>query len=172
MVIRSNNIVNIENAVIFWRNFSGKESKFNRAGDRNFEVYIDDPEVAEQMKEDGWNIKIQQPKGEGDAPRYHLPVCVSYRYYEPEIYKGTDKHRMVKLDEASVKSLDQDDIVSTDIVIRGSHWEMNGKEGIKAYLRAMYVIIEENMFASEYAEQESPSEAPIFVEPDDELPFK
>ena len=172
MVIRSNNVVNIENAVIFWRNFSGKESKFNRAGDRNFEVYIDDPEVAEQMKEDGWNIKIQQPKENGDAPRYHLPVCVSYKYYEPEIYKGTDKRKMVKLDEDSIKSLDQDDIVSTDLVIRGSHWEMNEKKGVKAYLRAMYVIIEENMFASNYAEQENPSEAPIFVEPDDELPFK
>ena len=52
-MIRKNLVV--ENAHIAFRNFSGKESKFNRAGDRNFCV-IFDKETGEELKEQGINI--------------------------------------------------------------------------------------------------------------------
>lgn len=149
MIIRNEKVVNIENARIFWKNFSGKESRYNREGDRNFEVEIPDEQVAQEMAADGWNVKIQPPREEGDTPRYHMPVAVSYRNYPPSIYKVTS-HRKVLLDEETVGSLDRDEIINVDLVLRGSSWEVNGNTGIKAYVRDMYVTIEENMFAEKY----------------------
>lgn len=149
MIIKNEKLVNIENARIFWKNFSGKESRYNREGDRNFEVEIPDEQVAQEMAADGWNVKIRPPREEGDPPSYHMPVAVSYRHYPPSIYKITSR-RKVLLDEETVGSLDRDEIINVDLVLRGSSWEVNGTSGIKAYVRDMYVTIEENMFAEKY----------------------
>ena len=99
--------VNIENARIIFRNFSGKEGKYNRAGERSFAVILDGD--VSGLVDEGWNIKYLKPREEDEQPIPYISVSVRYDFAPPKIYAVTDG-RPVLLDEEAVGELDYADI--------------------------------------------------------------
>lgn len=152
-------ILQIDDARIAYRNFAGAGSKFNREGDRNFSVIINDENIANELIEDGWNVRIKPPRDEDDTPFMHLPVKVKFNDRGPRVYLITNG-RKVELDEDSVGCLDKIDILSVDLDIRPYNWEVNGKTGHTAYLQAIRVTQNVDRFADHYASEEYPEEAP------------
>ena len=145
------NNINIEGANIIWKNFSGERDRFN-PGKRGFSVVIDDSVMADELKQEGWNIK-ERPLQEGADPseqEWTLPVKLNMNRYT-QVWLIVGNHKTL-LNEDTVAQLDVVDIVNCDISIRPYEWEMSGRTGITAYVDSMYVTIRENKFAEKYAD--------------------
>jgi hypothetical protein len=149
-MISKDGTVVIENARLIFRNFAGKEGQYNREGDRNFAVLLDDS-VAEPMAQDGWNIKWLKAREEGEDEQAYLSVAVNFKGRPPKIVMISSRGR-TSLNEDEVAVLDWVDIRSADLIIRPYEWVVNGKTGVKAYLQSIYVTIEEDALELKYAD--------------------
>ena len=146
-------ILQIDDARIVYRNFSGTGSKFNREGDRNFAVVIPDQDIADELVNRGWNVKIKPPRDEDDMPFMFLPVKIKFNERGPKVYlQSGDK--TIELDEESIDCLDDVDILSVDLDIRPYDWEVNGKQGRTAYLQSIHVVQEIDRFAARMQQAE------------------
>ncbi len=139
----------MEDMRIIFRNFKGAEGQYNREGDRNFAVLLD-PEVADAMGRDGWNIKFLKAKDDESEDQAYLPVTVGYKGRPPRIVMIGSNNR-TELGEDSVEILDYVDIKKVDLIVRPYEWAVNGNGGIKAYLKSMFVTIEEDELELKYA---------------------
>lgn len=171
------NTITLSGARILFRNFSGNASQFNAAGNRNFCVILDDPNMVKNLERDGWNVRYLQPREEGDVPQAYLQVKVQFpkegsKARPPKIVLVTSRGNTI-LDEETVGMLDFAEIANIDMIIRPYNWEVQGKSGVKAYLKSIYVTIVEDELEKKYAAMESSALSGIVKGDDDDgsLPF-
>jgi len=140
----------VENAQIYYRNFSGENSRYNTEDrkSRNFGVFLDE-DIAEIMAKDGWPIKTTRPGEDEEVGRTYINVKIGYKIRPPKIVMLTENARTA-LTEETVGVLDWADIVSADLICNASHWDHGGKTGIAAYLKTLVVTIEEDELEKKY----------------------
>lgn len=150
-------ILQIDDAKIIFKNFEGRGDKFNREGDRNFSLLIEDPNTADALVKEGWNVKIKPGRDEDEEPFMRLPVKVKFTEYGPNVYLRT-LDRVNKLDEESISCLDNIDIESVNMDIRPYDWEVNGRTGRTAYLQSMEVVQRIDRFSARYGGNDTDGE--------------
>lgn len=146
---RDDKQVIVEDARIIFRNFEGKEGMYNRKGDRNFSVLLDQ-DVAAAMIDDGWNIKVLKAREEGDPEQPYITVAVNFKGRPPHVVMITSRGRTT-LGEDEVEMLDWADFKTVDLILNPYEWDVNGKSGIKAYLKSLFVTIHEDALELKYS---------------------
>ena len=142
--------VTIEGARILFRNFRGEEKTYNAKGRRNFCVILD-PDLASKLSDDGWNVKTLKPREEGDEPQPYLQVKVVYGARPPKIVLVSSAGK-TDISEDTVDMLDWAEIENVDLVIRPYEYDVNGRTGISAYLKSMFVTIAEDYLEQNYSD--------------------
>lgn len=150
-------ILQIDDARIIFRNFSGRGDKFNREGDRNFALIIPSEDIADELVKEGWNVKIKPARDEQETPFMYLPIKIKFNDRGPTVIMVTNGRRN-RLDEESISILDDIDISSVNLDIRPYDWSVNGKEGRTAYLQGIEVYQNIDRFEARMAEEEYPQE--------------
>jgi hypothetical protein len=143
--------ITIENARIGFKNFSGKAGKFNPVGKRNFCVFLD-PQLAEELEREGWNIKWLKPRDPLDADQAILKVNVNFTGPKPPKVELITSRNKTRLNEGTVNILDWADIATVDVIFTPYNYEFGGREGISAYLKAIYVTTVEDAFEAKYVD--------------------
>lgn len=146
-----NDNVVIENARLMFRNFAGIERQFNSEGDRNFAVFLD-PDMAEKLRTQGFNIKQLRAREEDDIPQDYLKVKVSFdKGRPPRVVMITSRGRL-ELGVDELPMLDYAEIKNADIVINPYHWTANGNTGVSAYLKSAFITINEDELDLKYSD--------------------
>jgi hypothetical protein len=162
----------LEGVRIMFRNFEGKEKQYNAKGERNFNIELD-PKTAEAMLADGWRIKYLKPYEDGDEPKPIIKVKVELeKGRPPRIIMITSKGRTnLSQDPALIGMLDVADIKTADMELNPYWSEVNGKAGYSAYLRSLYVTIEESELDLKYADLDEVGASGVAYEMEADVPF-
>ena len=152
-------IDDIDGRQIIFKNFGGRGDKFNREGDRNFSLRIDDENTADALVKEGWNVRIKEGREDDEGPFMRLPIKVKFTNYGPNVYLRTCD-RVNELNEESIACLDNIEIDSVSMDVRPYDWDVNGRTGRTAYLQSMEVVQRIDRFAARYANKN-----------DEEVPF-
>ena len=148
------NVVALEGVKIGWTNFQGLEGPFNKKDERFFTVFLPEA-VAEELSKLGWNVKFPEAEEipeEGFEKNPTIQIKMKIDGARPPkiaIVNGRN-NEPVMLNGDSVGILDNTDIDFVDIEFRANNYDVQGRQGKSAWLRALYVTINKYAFDDKY----------------------
>lgn len=143
--------VTIRDAYTLFRNFAGEEQQYNRKGDRNFCVVLG-ADLARQMVDAGWNVKTLRSRDEDEPDRPYVEVAVGFSGNRPPTVVLVTSRGRNTLTEDEVDVLDWIDWKKADLILNPYPWSFNGRSGVKAYLKSLFVTADEDELMQEYAD--------------------
>lgn len=158
---RMNNLM-FKNCNILFKNFGGKPTKFTPAGQRSFCIALD-AETAEDLIDQGWNVKELPPRDGYSEPLRYLKVKVNYGKVKDPVIRIKVGKTVMDLGPDEVYELDSAQLTDIIIKVRPYQWELGGKSGVAAYLDkfgATQVLDEFDSYYAKYEEDEESEELP------------
>lgn len=175
-----NGNLNVEQAGMIYKNFSGKPTKVNPAGGKRTFSLVLTKEYAERLDAQGWNIKVKEIRDQlqdGEMTRtvswgdyinnyqtefdhaliYTEIVVNENSEYPPRIYKVSEfngEKTMALVPPEQWFRMDESELMNVDIVI---HPYTHGRsianpDAKKGYLKSMYAMaVPVNDFGGKYA---------------------
>jgi len=177
-----NGNLNVEEAVMIYKNFTGKPTKVNPAGGKRTFSLVLNEDYAERLNDTGWNIKVKEVrdhqledgettmtvsfndymsnyKNTFDHALIYTEVVVNENSeYPPKIYKVSEfngEKSMALVPSDQWYRLDSEELMNVDMVI---HPYVHGRsianpDAKKGYLKTMYTMaVPVNDFGGKYAE--------------------
>lgn len=176
-----NGNLNVENAAMIYKNFSGKPTRVNPAGGKRTFSLVLNEEYAERLDAMGWNVKVKEVRDqleEGETTRtvswtdytgmfrtefdhaliYTEIVVNENSEYPPKIYKVSEfngEKTMALVPPEQWHRLDESELMNVDVSI---HPYVHGRsianpDAKKGYLKTMYsMAIPVNEFGGKYAD--------------------
>ena len=168
------NDINITDGKIAYSNFSGRPTQFKPEGGVRTVTFVIPVDIADQLRNDGWNLREQILSDDGEVRRYLLEAKLTFRTREgkprdPKIFIVRNDG-LVHVTEETVDTLDRAEILNVDAVIGPSYWEWGGRKGIAAYINSMYVTIKENPIDEKYRKMIEQMNESV-IDPNSDLPF-
>ncbi len=133
------------------RNFEGRPSDYNDAGKRNFEVLIP-VDLVDDLRRDGWPVKDYMNR-EGITV-YYMKIHVVYGEKFNPLAVLIDSRGKRRLNEDNVGQLDWTPMAKCDLVIFPLAYGPKGNRpgGISPRLNSIYVTVQEDELAPDYAD--------------------
>lgn len=149
------NLVIEDAKLIYQPNFEGREGRFNKAGERGFNVRIPD-NILDAVMADNWNVKWTKPKSDEFQPEPYIEVAIGFTYRPPQIsiWEAGQETRLIVDQNAgidTVKLVDSMEFEKIDLVLRGRAWENESGCGIKAWLKTFVGVVETDEIRAKYA---------------------
>jgi hypothetical protein len=139
-----------------YRNFEGRPTKVHPDGGvREFGVFIEDPEVAQELAEFGFNVKTWTNRDGAEGEDEHwLSIKVNYynrrtgeKLSNPPKFTIYTANNVCDYDENNIKLLDSAELENVKIKFRPNYNTVGDKRYVTPYLNIFEAtMIEDNFF--------------------------